>query len=135
MGNPLPPSWYPSGVDNRQFLAGAPPVKPESPRARGKRAERSVARRLGGLRVGVLGKPGPDVKGSWFIAEVKSIQQAPESPYLVLRLLKLRAKAGETCIYCFKRPAWHDYVACMELKDLEDLVGPLKERGRQEELK
>uniref|UniRef100_A0A6H2A3V4 Uncharacterized protein n=1 Tax=viral metagenome TaxID=1070528 RepID=A0A6H2A3V4_9ZZZZ len=98
----------------------------ESARARGKDAERQVARRLGGRRTGILGKPAPDVEGAWYVAEVKDYLKAPEVPYRILRQLRQTTPADKMALFVYKRPEWKDYVVCSLLKDFEDWYGVIK---------
>jgi len=48
------------------------------PDAPWKAAERTVARKLGGTRVGPLGRTGPDVAHPWLAVEVKYRRRLPE---------------------------------------------------------
>jgi len=47
------------------------------PDATWKAAEREVARRIGGRRLGPVGRTGPDVVGEWLQVEVKTRKQLP----------------------------------------------------------
>lgn len=96
----------------------------EPSRARGKAAERQVARRLGGRRVGRLGLAAPDVEGAWFIAEVKDRGRTPKEPYDILRRLRLNYP-DERRIHLLvtKRPEWRDWTVTCLLSEFEDWYG------------
>jgi len=104
-----------------------------APRKRGKDAERQVAKRLGGQRTGILGKPAPDVEGTWFVAEVKDYLKAPEVPYTILRRLRQSCLDNKMALFIYKRPQWRDYVVCSLLKDFEDFYGTLNIQRKEEE--
>lgn len=97
-------------------------------RARGKDAERQVARRLGGERVGPSGKETPDVEHALFIVEVKNTKGMPESPRVLLQEVAAKRRKGDDRIplLVYKRPNWHGFIACLDFKDFEDIVGKVK---------
>ena len=96
-----------------------------APRKRGKDAERQVAKRLGGKRTGILGKPAPDVEGAWFVAEVKDYLKAPEVPYRILRRLRQSCPGDKLPLFVYKRPDWREYVVCALMSDFEEWYGTL----------
>jgi len=49
----------------------------DMPDATWKQVERAVAERLNGKRQGATGRTGPDVIGSWFVAEIKHRKRLP----------------------------------------------------------
>ena len=104
-----------------------------APRKRGKDAERQVAKRLQGKRTGILGKPAPDVEGTWFVAEVKDYLKAPEVPYNILRCLRQSCPGDKMPLFIFKRPQWREFVVCSLLKDFEDFYGTIHIPVDQEE--
>lgn len=93
--------------------------------ARGKSAERQVARRLGGKRTGILGKAADDVEGDWFVAEVKDYLKAPEVPYRILRNLRQKTDSSKLVLFVYKRPEWRDYIVCTLLSDFEQWYGTI----------
>jgi len=50
----------------------------DMPDATWKQVERAVAERLNGKRQGATGRTGPDVVGSWFVAEIKHRRRLPQ---------------------------------------------------------
>lgn len=92
-------------------------------RQRGKRAERAIAKRLRGKRVGVLGRE--DIEHPLWSIEVKSrVRFAGEK---FLRQAERNCPAGKTAIvvvHILHQPHSNDIVM-MRLKDFEDYFGKI----------
>jgi hypothetical protein len=97
-----------------------------------KRAERRVARALGGERTGPLGYMENDVKGGLgdiFSIEIKYRAKLPQ----ILTAALSQAKAGKTagskppmCVIVQKGQETGEALVCMRLKDFVDLHGPVR---------
>jgi len=98
----------------------------EAPRARAKRAERTIARLLGGERVKKPGQRAPDVVSEWFEAEVKDYAKAPEVPYRELQKLRMSTPRDKLALFIYKRPEWKGWVVCCLLSDFREWWGAFR---------
>ena len=103
--------------------------------ARWKRAEREIARRLGGVRIPLLGRQGSDLDVPYLFVEVKSRDRI--APYLwnefLAQILEGKEVAGDDRIpaIALHRPGmrYDDALVCIRAGDWKRLVALIREEG------
>lgn len=90
-----------------------------------KRAERRVAKRLGGERVKRHGEAAPDVVAPHLVAEVKLRRQLPR--WITDALFRIRTLHGphKMRVLILKETGLPYTLVVMELRDFEDWFGPI----------
>ncbi|MEM0324940.1 MAG: hypothetical protein QXW35_03505 [Candidatus Aenigmatarchaeota archaeon] len=90
-------------------------------RQRGKRAERKIAEKLGGRRVGILGKE--DVITEKFIVEVKDRKEFVGEKFLMQA--EKHKTDNKVCIAIvhIRGKRYEDSIVLIRLKDFKELVG------------
>ena len=90
-----------------------------------KRAERQVAKRLGGQRVKRHGEAAPDVFAPHLVAEVKLRKALPAWITLALLVARSHAKPSQLPIAVLKEHGTGITLVVMYLVDFEDWFGPI----------
>jgi len=93
-------------------------------RQRGKRTERAIAKRLGGKRVGILGKS--DVEHELFSFEVKSRLKFVGEKWFIQAVRNCEeGKIPAVIVHVTGQHHKNDYVI-IKLKDFEDFLGGIR---------
>ena len=90
-----------------------------------KRAEREVAKRLGGVRVKRHGEPAPDVVSEWCVAEVKTRRHLPKWIISALFGVVRQAPNYKLPILILKDLTTHDVLWVIRERDGLDSFGPV----------
>jgi len=97
-------------------------------RQRGKRVERAIQKKIGGKRIGILGKC--DISHSLFDFEVKSRKKfVAEKWFLQAARNCEKGKTPAVIVHVLGQQYKNDYVI-LRLKDFEDLLGKIKRREK-----
>ena len=93
-------------------------------RQRGKRIERAIAKRVGGKRIGILGKS--DVEHPLFSFEIKSRMRFVGDKWFLQAVRNCeKDKIPAVIVHITRQHHKNDYVI-LKLKDFEDLLGRVK---------
>ena len=93
-------------------------------RQRGKRIERAIAKRVGGKRIGILGKS--DVEHLLFSFEIKSRMRFVGEKWFLQAIKNCEeGKIPAVIVHITGQHHKNDYVI-LKLKDFEDLLGRVK---------
>jgi hypothetical protein len=99
-------------------------MNPNKNRQRGKRTEKIVAKRLGGKRVGILGKE--DVSHPIFSIECKSVSRFVGEKWFMQAIRNCeQGKIPAVVVHLVGQHYKNDYVI-IRMKDFEDLLGRIK---------
>jgi len=98
-------------------------VNPNKNRQRGKRTEKAIAKRLGGRRIGILGKS--DVEHKLFSFECKSRLKFVGEKWFLQAVRNCEGKIPAVIVHITGQHHSNDYVI-LKLRDFEDLLGEIK---------
>ena len=89
-----------------------------------KTAERRIAQKLGGRRVGCTGEATPDVVvGDWLVVEVKHRQRLPQWVKAALAQARQHAGPGQLGIAVLHEKGRHDSLVLLSLADFREWFG------------
>jgi len=104
--------------------SGGVKMNPSKNRQKGKRTERAIAKRLGGKRVGILGRE--DVSHPVFSIECKSVSRFVGEKWFLQAVRNCeKGKIPAVIVHITGQHHKNDYVI-LKLKDFEDLLGRVK---------
>lgn len=102
-------------------------MNPSKNRQRGKRTEKAIAKRIGGKRIGILGKS--DVEHACFSFEVKSRKKFVAEKWMLQAERNCEEGKTPAVIVHILRLQHKNDLVIIRLKDFEDFLGKIKMGG------